>query len=224
MKHLLTMGILVPLVCAVGSGSVIYNNGGPNQGSADELSDILVVEDFPVASAATLTSLEFWDVEGPTGYNGSISWFLYSDLAGLPGAIVAQGSASGAGQITRTATGINNIIGGYDEFDDVMNLTASLTTGSLAVGPGTYWIGLHDGDISNITPFQDFYWETTDNNASPTFGVFDDLTVAPSWDTTSQEHAFNVSGDLATPEPGTVAMLAAGIAGLALLKKSGRKA
>jgi hypothetical protein len=223
MKHLLSIGILVPFFCAVGSATTIYNNGGPNQGSADELSDILVAEDFPVASAATLTSLEFWDVEGPTAYNGSISWYLYSDAAGLPGTVVAQGRASTAGQITRTATGIINIIGGFNEFDDVMNLTASLTSGSLAVGPGTFWIGLHDGDIANITPFQDFYWETTDNNAT-TPGVFDDLTVAPSWDTTSQEHAFNISGNLATPEPGTVAMMAAGIAGLALLKKSGRKA
>jgi PEP-CTERM motif len=224
MKHLLSMGILLPLVCAVGSASTIYDNGGPNQASADELSDILVAEDFPVASAATLTNLEFWDIEGPTAYNGSISWFIYSTVAGLPGTVLAQGSASTAGQITRTATVNTNVLG-FAEYDDVINLTTSLTAGSLAVGPGTYWIGLHDGDISNISPFQDFYWETTANNAT-TFGVFDDLTTSPSWDTTSQEHAFNISGSgsLATPEPGTVAMLAAGIAGLALLKKSGRKA
>jgi PEP-CTERM motif len=224
MKHLLTMCILVPLVCAVGSATTIYNNGSPNQASADELSDVLVAEDFPVASAATLTNLEFWDIEGPSAYNGSISWFLYNSVAGLPGTVLAQGSASTAGQITRAATVNTNVLG-FAEFDDVINLTASLTTGSLAVGPGTYWIGLHNGDISNISPVQDFYWETTDNNTT-TFGVFDDLTNSPSWDTTSQEHAFNISGDLsvATPEPGTVALLAAGIAGLALLKKSGRKA
>lgn len=222
MKHLLSMGILVPLVCAVSSASVIYNNGGPNQASADSISDTLVAEDFPVASAATLTNLEFWDIEGAGAYNGSISWFLYSNVAGLPGAILAQGSASTAGQITRTATG--NVALGFNEFDDVMNLTASLISGSLAVGPGTFWIGLHDGDVSNFA-FQDFYWETTDNNTTK-FGVGDDLTQSPSWVSTLQEHAFNVSGDLsaATPEPGTVAMLAAGIAGLALLKKSGRKA
>jgi len=215
MKRLLSFCILMPLACSAG---VIYNNGLPNQASADSISDTLVAEDVPVAAAATLTSFEFWDVEGSGAYNGSISWLLYSNASGLPGSILAQGSASGA-SITRTSTG--NSAFGFNEFDNVVDATGSLTSGSLSLAIGTYWLGIHDGDLSNTT-FQDFYWETTANN-STTFGVGLDLTSeGATWATTSQEHAFNVSGTpqgSSTPEPGTVAIMSLGLAGLATLRR-----
>ncbi len=227
MKRLLMIGILMPLLCSIGTASILYNNGSPNQASADSISDTLVAEDLPISAAATITGFEFWDIEGGAGsYNGSIAWILYSNVSNLPGVIVAQGLASTAGQITRTATANTNV-NGFAEVDNVVNATASLTSGSLTLAAGTYWLGLHDGPLGTTT-FQDFYWETTDTNAT-IFGVGQDLTVAnqPFVDTT-QEHAFNVSGDLlVTPEPASIALMAAGMVGVAIFgrrKESRRKA
>ncbi len=218
MKRLLLFCVMAPLACSVGSAALIYNNGAPNQASADSISDLRVAEDMVVSSAGFLTSFEFWDVEAPGAYNGSISWFLFTNAAGTPGTVIAQGNASTGAQITRTATANTNVFG-FAEFDDVVNMTGSLTSGSLTVGAGTYWLGLHDGLITN-TVFQDFYWETTANNAS-TFGEYQDLTSGPAWVSTLQEHAFNVSGTLGSvvPEPGTWVLMSAGLAGLALLRR-----
>jgi len=201
------------LTC-IGSAAVVFNNGAPNLASADEVGDIIVAEDFSLSGGVTLTGFEFWSLEGAAQYHGNITWFLYSDSSG-PNAILAQGSASTALQITRTATS-NNCCPNFDEFDNVVSFTDSLTSGSLVLGPGTYWLGLHNGDISN-TAFDDFYWETTDNNAT-TFGVFQDLPPGGGWTTTSQEHAFNISGE--TPEPGTWAMISVGLAFLAIRRRA----
>jgi hypothetical protein len=212
---LFTFGSLLNTANAV--TIILYDNGAPNQASADSISDTLVAEDFNLfSSASLLTALEFWDVEGGGAYNGSINWFIYNNGAGTPGAsILAQGSASSAGQITRTSTG-NTCCGGFAEFNDVINLSASRTAGTLTLGSGTYWIAVHDGDISNTT-FQDFYWETTANNAT-TFGQAQDLTVtSPPWTSTLQEHAFNISADV--PEPSTWAFIGMGLASLALLRR-----
>lgn len=218
MKRLLMIGILMPLVCSIGTASIVYNNGSPNQASADDISDTLIAEDLPISAAVTITGFEFWDIEGVAGsYNGSIAWILYSNVSNLPGVVLAQGLASTAGQITRTATANTNV-NGFAEYDNVINATSSLTSGSLTFSAGTYWLAFHDGDTSNIT-FQDFYWETTATNAT-IFGVGDDLTASPAWVDTTQEHAFNVSGDLlATPEPGSIALMAAGIVGLAMFSR-----
>jgi PEP-CTERM motif len=201
----------------LGAVTLLFNNGGPNQVSADSLSDLLVAEDFTLSAAATLTSFQFWDVEGAGQYVGSISWFVYTNSGGLPGVVVAQGSASSAGQITRTSTGLTCCFG-FNEFLDDINMTASLSGGSLSLASGTYWLGLHNGPTSDST-FRDFYWETTANNATIR-GQYQDLTIAsPPWISTLQEHAFNISGNLAVPEPGTLSMFGAGLIGILALRR-----
>jgi hypothetical protein len=113
---------------------------------------------------------------------------------------------------------------GYNEFDNTVDMTASLTSGSLSVGPGVYWLGLYDGPFGN-TDTRDFYWETTANNAT-TSGQFQDQTIVNGdWFTTGQEHAFTISDATvdtsSVPEPGTW-WLSLGPAGLALIVRKYR--
>ena len=180
MKHFVGCLVLGLCLSATAPASVIFNNGLPNQASSDFLASTITAEDFFVPAATLLTGFEFWDVEDNANgaYNGSITWLLYTDLAGTPGSIIAQGNASTAGQITRTQNiGVTCCAGlGFNEFDNVVNLAASLTSGSLSVSTGTYWLGLYDGPLAN-TDFQDFYWETTANNTSA-FGQLQDQTIS----------------------------------------------
>jgi hypothetical protein len=78
---------------------------------------------------------------------------------------------------------------------------------------------LKNGVLSNTT-FEDFYWESTANNAT-TFGTGQDLTQIPSWVSTLQEHAFDISGTAvgSTPEPASWGLMSAGLAGLALIRR-----
>ena len=219
----LTLGCAVLFLAAgirpAGAATILYNNGAPDQNSADDITDTLVAEDFILGGPANLTSFEFWNVQGVAGdYNGSINWFIYNNGPGTPGAtILAQGSAATGGQITRTSTA-NTCCGGFNEFDNVINMAASLTSGSLNLAAGTFWLAIHDGDISNTT-FLDFYWETSASNAT-TPGQAQDLTAGPGWSSTLQEHAFNISGDsLGVPEPATWLFMAAGLGALALVRR-----
>ena len=222
MKQILTCTIFLGLASSIGSASVVYDNGGPNQISADNLSDTLIANDFTLLTATTLTGFEFWNVELAGQYNGSITWFIFSNLAGIPGStILAQGSASSAGQITRTATGLTSVfISGDVEFDNVVNLSTSLTSGSLAFITGTYWLGLHNGPIGS-TSFLDFYWETAANNGT-NFGYGQELAAGLPWITpvsTLQESAFKISDNVAAiPEPGTWALMSAGLVALASIR------
>ncbi|MFZ1061644.1 MAG: PEP-CTERM sorting domain-containing protein [Candidatus Rokuibacteriota bacterium] len=215
--------MLSGLWSTVDASTNLYDNGGPNQVSAFSLSDLLVAEDFVLGGSATLASFQFWDVESAGEYAGSVAWSIYTNSAGLPGVVIAQGSASAAAQITRTSTGLTlGFI--YSEFLDDVNMTNSLTSGSLALAAGTYWLALHNGSTADST-FRDFYWETTDNNATIQ-GVYDDLTLGGlTWVDTLQEHAFIISETSTTvPEPGTLTLtlLGAGLAGvLARRRRSG---
>ena len=107
----------------------------------------------------------------------------------------------------------------FNEFDNVVNLTTSRTSGSLSVSSGSYWLGLYDGPLGG-TNFQDFYWETTATNGQA-FGQLQDQTItnAP-WASALQVHAFNISGNTgapAVPEPAT--WLSLGSAALALIAR-----
>src|ERR1700722_5088783 len=75
---------------------IIYDNGPPNQQDGNEMTMWIQGEDFQVASAMTLGSVRFWDIEIPgTSYQGEIDWGIYSNAGGSPGTLLASGAAIG---------------------------------------------------------------------------------------------------------------------------------
>lgn len=164
--------------------TVIYDNGGPNQQNGNEMTQWVQTEDFTLTSTQTVTDIHFWDVDQGT-YAGTISWWIVGDAAGDPD----WGNMLGAGQLDvgRAATGICLSFG--CEFENSWNIDP------LVLGPGTYHLALHNGELAN-NQRAEFYWETTNPNATPT-GRKCDLTNGAcfnSWSDNFQEHAFNLTG------------------------------
>jgi hypothetical protein len=189
---------------------VVYDNGGPNGTSGNEMTAWIQAEDFLLGAPTTLTDISFWSMEATDAYQGSIVWQIYSDTAGNPGTVLFSGTATPTRTDDLAAICCSFPIGKRNDF----------SVGSIALLGGTnYWLGLHNGPLTT-TSRPNFFWATTAANTTAT-GHED---VSPfgdgGWYDNTQEHAFNLSGDgAAIPEPATCLLLGSALCGLALFRR-----
>ena len=203
--------------------ATLWDNGAPNITNlgGSEMSDTFQAQDFNVAVASDLTGIRFWDLESsPADYNGSIFWRIVNNLgvtpAGSPGTTVFD---SGTATPARVAAGT---VLGFNQFQNDF----SVSTSNLLAG--TYWLELHNGPLAS-NAFTDFYWSYTDLDGTNTPTNRGSEFALPAngfgWTTNDQEHAFEVFGaphqppPPPLPEPGTMALMAAGIAVLTLRRR-----
>ncbi len=200
-RALIGAALSLGALACLSSASVVYNNGSPNQANGNEMTRWIQTEDFTLSNSETIGGVKFWDFQNANSYNGSISWFIYSDKSGVPGSILDQGSVAA----TRSSTG-GYVPPSYSEYEN------DFSTGNLTLGPGTYHLGLHNGPTSD-TSRTEFYWETTKLNGTPIGEEFN-LSDGLSWSNNGQEHAFELLGTTATPEPGSFLLF--GLGGIAV--------
>jgi hypothetical protein len=214
-----TLAVLL-LCSAFAQASIIYNNGGPNQQDGNEATQWVQTEDFMLTSNQTVTGVEFWDIETPPGYAGSITWWITGDTAGNPDFSNILGTGNLAlSTHTLTANGCT-VLGFFCEYDNTFGLSVALQGGV------EYHLALHNGPVTNTTR-SEFYWETTNPNGTNT-GLECDLTTGAcynSWSNNGGEHAFNLTaGGTSVPEPSTLVFFGTSLVGAAgmLRRKLGR--
>jgi hypothetical protein len=201
MRRLLQLMLIAALTVAVTPAGTFLYSQLPDQSGGSDLNGFLEADDFVLSGSVNLTSITFWSLQNDASdYTGNIFWSINSDASGVPGLTAAAGFDSP----TPVSTGISAF--GLNEFSYTWSV-------SVPLGPGTYWLMLHNG-FPNVNPGTTMFWEWhADTGNSQSMDVAID--TAP-WITNSSELAFRLDGDVTStvPEPGSMLLLGLGLAGV----------
>jgi hypothetical protein len=207
-SHFLRAITLIGALAGGVAGNVIYTNGNPNYADGLEINTYIQASDFTLANSATFNSIRFWAAQG--NFAGSIYWAVLDSVNGAPGTnTIAFGLVS---SVASTPTG--NSVAGFDVFQ------YNFATGNVALQAGTYWLVLHNGDLSVDTP-NDFFWLTAAANGS--LAGHEAIVSGGSYGTfvsNGVEHAFELHSTAnEVSEPGTWLLSAGALAALLAWKK-----
>jgi PEP-CTERM motif len=193
--------ILVAALTLGTARATLVGSGPPNQSGGSDLNAFLEADSFTIGSLLSFTEIKYWTDQGSAAdFSGSTVWAIYNNVSGSPGVSLFSGSSSAAG----VATG-NTVVGGLNEF--VYDFTANFT-----LGPGTYWLVLHNGPVNTI-PATQFYWAWQSGVGN---SQSQDLVVAGSpWVANEAELAFQ----LITPEPASTLLVGGGLVAVWLARR-----
>ena len=194
----------------VAQGATIYDNGGPNQFSGTQMSDVLVAENFTVGGTSDISNIRFWSIQAfLSDYLGSVYWAIYSDAASQPAVILQGGFTT---PVTAMPTGAAaSTVGGYAEYVFDIPVTFQLVIGN-------YWLALHNGPLATNSG-NEMLWATT-GSGNGSEALYND--GVNGWVGSGNELAFRVDGTAAfgdVPEPGTFGLLAGGLTAAALIRR-----
>jgi hypothetical protein len=186
------------MAATLAHASVVFDNGGPNQLSGNEMTAWIQAQSFSLATTDTVQAVQFWAVAATGSYTGSITYSIYNNNAGVPGIILASGRASPVA----VPTG-GGCCDGLTEY----LLDFNLASGFTATAGTTYWFGLSPSTTSRL----DFYWEDTSGGLGLAPQEF--AAGASAWDSNTSQHAFQLF-DTSVPEPGAFGIMGLGLARL----------
>lgn len=182
------------MVAGVSQAAIIYQ-APPNQSGGSDLNSNLEADTFTIGVPAQIGNIKFWALQSlVSDYTGSIVWSINANAAGIPGGIVATGTATPTG----VATGNSGF--GFNEYSYSWAVNVPL-------GAGNYWVVLHNGP-NNTAPPTNFFWEWNDGNAGNSQSK--DITApGQPWSANSATLALQL--DSAVPEPSSYLLVGAGL-------------
>ena len=217
MKKLLLLGSLSLWSL---SAATLFSNGTPNGTGGANFNDLRVAEDFTLATGATLDTIRFWTFSQSTDPTNSatatidnVSWIIYANASGAPGAVLQSGSVA-------------NLLGFPDgSFQGQRNITVNF-----ALAAGTYYLELHTASAASVAGPTSFFWSNTGTNQGQRYLTSSDLNTIPAtqiadFDKDQTHLAFQLlgtadsGGGSAVPEPSTYLLSGLGLAALAWYKR-----
>lgn len=180
---------------------------------------ILPMVDVVLGAGTTLTGFSAWLADAHpalggdgqangvfTSFSGRLSWYVFADALGLPGALVASGNS----QPLITDTGVDKV---HEFTDDIFRADVTFGAPLLLGAGGRYWFGLREGDVGDPAAADTSYidWVATqsyDGHASYFWG--NGVAHTNRFGPIDSDFALQLLGDAghSVPEPAPAALLA----------------
>lgn len=197
------------LLAAPAQGAIVFNNGAPDGASGNDATFWQQADPFALSTPANLTGAAvylagFGDL---SNWDGTIEYFIYSDLGGSPDLPLASGFG----------TSITLVAGfPWDFGGDSVRASFQFTAPFSAAAFTSYWFAIHfAADYDNT---DSVFWVTT----APTSGAGRELAGGVGvWVGNGQKHAFYLTDSSrpssSVPEPKSLALWGLGVLAVATL-------
>jgi hypothetical protein len=148
--------ILFSLSVTATRAETLFDNGAPSLLEGNEMTYWREADSFTITEPVILGAVRFWELEArATSFHGFFLWEIRANSAtNTPGVLLATGTST---ELARVATGRAAFVI-YPEYVNTFELP------SIPLSPGTYWLVLHNGPLSN-TATRDIFWETAVNTS-----------------------------------------------------------
>lgn len=213
-----------PLAQAV--PSVLWDQGDFSHGTGAAASSTLPLHDFVLAAPTAVSGFRVWmrdNIDSATAYpgdglangvftdfSGVLSWYLFADSGGTPGALLASGDAL-APLVVDTGENALPLL-----FDDIFEVTVDFAA-PVNLAAGRTWLGVREGLRGSAMDGSQVLWMAASANQGATGWFFaDGQNQADLQGPAPLDSAFQILGTQAVPEPGGGALVVLALA-LALL-------